>query len=215
MTAGETERLAVELDQPLWQAAAHLEQAIAAGLQGGFTAAKDRIRMTLATDVLRGMRLHHAMALYGLGVAALGVGQYQEAYGLLRRVIDPADESSHYSARQWVVADLAEAAIGAGKLDDCADVLAGLREEFAGYPVPAVRHAVAFAAALLAPADRKPPHRKPGRGSPLPSPLTPAEASSPAPGSGSHTGRGCAGNGRRGTRARCCGRPTRHSPTSG
>jgi len=89
-------------------------------------------------------------ALYALSVAALGVGQYHDAYTLLRRVADPADPVSHYGACQWLVGDLAEAATGVGRAAEDASLIAELTADLRGHPTPAVRYSVLYADTMLA-----------------------------------------------------------------
>jgi len=140
--AGETGRLAEEQNQPMWHGAAALQAGLVDALRGDYMPAKERIWQGLASDEIRDVRLYQAMALYGLSVAALGVGRYQDAYQTLRRIIDPADEVSHYGACQWVVADLAEAALATGQLAECAQQLTELAADLREHPTPAVRYTV-------------------------------------------------------------------------
>src|ERR1019366_4107836 len=113
MLADETERLAGEQNQPMWHGAARLELALVRALRGDYPPAKEELWPRLAGQGNRDVRLFRAMAIYALSVAALGVGRYAEAYEYLRRIVDPADDFFHYGACQWVVGDLAEAAVGA------------------------------------------------------------------------------------------------------
>jgi DNA-binding CsgD family transcriptional regulator/tetratricopeptide (TPR) repeat protein len=153
MLADETGRLAGEQNQPMWHGAAMLELALVRALRGDYPQAKEELWRRLASEESRDVRLYHAMAIYALSVAALGVGRYAEAYDYLRRIVDPADEVSHYGARQWIIADLAEAAVGADRVADSAELLAGLAAELREHPAPAVRYAVLSADAILAGSD--------------------------------------------------------------
>ena len=153
MLADETGRLAGELNQPMWHGAAMLELALVRALRGDYPQGKEELWRRLASEESRDVRLYHAMAIYALSVAALSVGRYAEAYDYLHRIVDPADEVSHYGARQWVIADLAEAAVGADRVADSAELLAGLAAELREHPTPAVRYAVLCADAILAGAD--------------------------------------------------------------
>jgi DNA-binding CsgD family transcriptional regulator len=154
--AGETQRLAAELSQPMWHGAATLELALVTALRGDFAQAQEQVWLCLASEQIRDVRLFHAMVLYGLSVAALGVGRYQEAYDYLRRIIDHADDVSHYGARQWIAGDLAEAALGAGRLAEAAELLAELTSNLREHPTPAVRYTVLYADAILASDDAAP-----------------------------------------------------------
>ena len=148
MLADETGRLAGEQNQPMWHGAAMLELALVRALRGDYPQAKEELWRQLASGENRDVRLYRAMAIYGLSVAALGVGRYAEAYEYLRRIVDPADDLFHYGACQWIIADLAEAAVGAGHVADSAELLAGLAAELREHPAPAVRYAVLFADAI-------------------------------------------------------------------
>jgi DNA-binding CsgD family transcriptional regulator len=150
MLADETERLAGEQNQPMWHGAARLELALVRALRGDYPPAKEELWPRLAGQGNRDVRLFRAMAIYALSVAALGVGRYAEAYEYLRRIVDPADDFFHYGACQWVVGDLAEAAVGAGRLAESTELLTGLAADLRDHPTPAVRYTVLFADAILA-----------------------------------------------------------------
>jgi len=64
--------------------------------------------------------------------------------------VDPLDEVSHFGARQWVVADLTEAALGTGRVTETSDLIAGLATDLRTDPTPAVRYTVLWSDALLA-----------------------------------------------------------------
>ena len=150
MLADETERLASEQNQPMWHGAAMLELTLVDALRGDYADAEKQLWQHLASKENRQVRLYHAMAIYALSVAALGVGRYQDAYRYLRRIVDPADEVFHYGACQWVVGDLAEAALGSGHLEVTAELLRGLAADLRDHPAPAVRYSVLYADAILA-----------------------------------------------------------------
>jgi DNA-binding CsgD family transcriptional regulator len=52
------------------------------------------------------------------GRAALAEGRHVDAYEQLRRVADPDDVAFHPYVRAWLVADLAEAGVAAGRTDE-------------------------------------------------------------------------------------------------
>jgi DNA-binding CsgD family transcriptional regulator len=150
MLADETERLAGEQNQPMWHGAAMLELTLVSALRGDYLAAEKQLWHLLASQENRDVRLYHAMAIYALSVAALGVGRYQDAYEYLRRIVDPADDVSHYGACQWLVGDLAEAALGAGRVEAVTELLPRLTADLRDDPTPAVRYSVLYADAILA-----------------------------------------------------------------
>jgi DNA-binding CsgD family transcriptional regulator/tetratricopeptide (TPR) repeat protein len=151
--AGETERLADELNQPMWHGAALLVHELAAGLRGDYVGARQRLHVILDSSVARDVRVFHTMALYGLAIGALGAEHFEDAYTYLRRIVDVDSDASHYRARQWVVADLAEAALATGRREECAALVTGLMDEFRDHPTPAVRFTVGYAEALWADDD--------------------------------------------------------------
>ena len=148
--ASETERLGSELGQPMWHGAAVLELDLVAALRGDYAPAKQRLLAALDSEEIRDVRLYHAMALYALSVAALGVGQVHDAYTFLRRVADPADPVSHYGACQWLVGDLAEAAADIGRGVQDAPLIAELVGDLRDHPTPAVQYSVLYADVMLA-----------------------------------------------------------------
>lgn len=119
-------RLADELGQPLWGAAARAAEAMLAGLRGDhkgavvFAAEAERMALPLGGSiVLTGVQIAR-------GVTALGAGRHQEAYDQLRRTFDPADPAYHYFMRAWGVGDLAEAAAHIGRRDEARALVAEL-----------------------------------------------------------------------------------------
>lgn len=148
--AADTERLAEEVSQPMWHGAALLLLDLVTGFGGDYPAARGRLHATLASTQNKDVRVFHTMALYGLAVAALGAEHYDDAYAYLRQLIDADSEVSHYRARQWVVADIAEAALATGRRSETGDLITGLIDEFRDHPTPAVRFAAGFAEVLWA-----------------------------------------------------------------
>jgi DNA-binding CsgD family transcriptional regulator len=142
---------AAGLSRPGCQAASLVIQSLVTGLRGDYLRARSEVDAgQINSEVVR------AMAGYGLGIAALGVGHYDDAYRHLRQIVDPADPSFHYAARQWVAGDLVEAAVGAGRLTECAGLLADLDREWHLGPTAAVRWKLAYARAFLAEGDEAP-----------------------------------------------------------
>lgn len=124
--AEEAARLADELGQPLWGAAARAAQAMLAGLRGdevaaeSFAAHAERMAHPMgASIILTGVQIAR-------GVTALGAGRHAEAYQQLQRAFDPADPAYHYFMRSWGVGDLAEAAVHSGHRDEARAMVADL-----------------------------------------------------------------------------------------
>ncbi len=156
--ASETERLGSELGQPMWHGAAVLELNLITALRGDYAPARRRLLAALDSEEIRDVRLYHAMALYALSVAALGVGQFHDAYAFLRRIADPADPVSHYGACQWLVGDLAEAAASTGRGEQDAPLIAELASDLRDHPTLAVQYSVLYADVMLA-SDQTAPAR--------------------------------------------------------
>jgi hypothetical protein len=123
---------------------------LVAALRGDYEPAQSQLLAALGDSESRDIRLYHAMALYGLGVAALGAAQYSDAYATLRRLADPSDPVSHYGARQWLVGDLAEAAAATGRAAETAPLIGQLAADLRDHPTPAVRCSVLYADVMLA-----------------------------------------------------------------
>ena len=66
------------------------------------------------------------IVVHARGSGALSAGRHDEAFAQLRRLNDPSDPSFHPVGQGWAVADLAEAAIGSGHVDDVRPIVAEL-----------------------------------------------------------------------------------------
>jgi DNA-binding CsgD family transcriptional regulator len=148
--ADEAVRLASEMRQPLWQAAAMTGQAMIAGMRGQAEAAGQLARraeaMVLPTRinaVLCGIQLT-------LGVTAIGAGRYDEAFDYLCRVFDRADPSYQAVQSTWAIGDLAEAAMRTGRTGQARQILASFRPGEHDSVTPWTRAALLYAAPLLA-----------------------------------------------------------------
>ena len=150
VAAGEAHRLAVELDQPMWVGVANFEQALVDGFAGDYPGAKEQVKSGLLEWEVRGMPMFSAMATYGLGVVALGAGEYNDAYHFFRSIIEPANRISHYAARQWLAGDLAEAALRADRLNECKRLVEEIIDEGRANPTTYLRRQTLYATALLA-----------------------------------------------------------------
>jgi DNA-binding CsgD family transcriptional regulator len=148
--ADEAARLAWETRQALWGAAA---QAIGAAVDGlrGETARAEAIASE-ADGAIRTISANPMLSLVQVarGVAALTAGRHNEAFEQLWRVFDSTDIAYHPVVRCWAVADLVEAAIHSGHLEQ-ARVLAQEMESLASQsPFPVLLAGLQYVRPLLA-----------------------------------------------------------------
>ncbi|MET9119356.1 AAA family ATPase [Streptomyces longwoodensis] len=107
-------------------------------------------------DAVRGRDLRASRSLYvrhrhALALAALAEGDHETAYRELRRAFTDEQPPApvHYHVSLYYLADLAGAAVRAGRTDDARAVLAGARRTLAQPPSPRLTAIVHRAAALL------------------------------------------------------------------
>jgi DNA-binding CsgD family transcriptional regulator len=108
--AEEAKRLAEELAEPQWMAAADTVIALVAAMRGD-----DQKADRLATEAElvaepAGASITMAFAQFGRVLAALATGRHADAYASADRVFDPADSAYHPVISSWLIADLADAA---------------------------------------------------------------------------------------------------------
>jgi DNA-binding CsgD family transcriptional regulator len=151
--ADEALRLAQEIRQARWGAAAQAIGAAVDGLRG--ETAHAVASLSEADGVIRAISAHPMLALVQIarGGAALATGRYDEAFDHLWRVFDPADDAYHPIVRCWAVADLTEAAIHSGHLAQ-GRVLAKEMESLASQsPFPVLLAGLRYARPVLADDD--------------------------------------------------------------
>ncbi|MEA2425669.1 MAG: hypothetical protein QOH13_2079 [Thermoleophilaceae bacterium] len=108
--AEEARRLAEELGEPQWMAAADTGIALVAAMRGD-----DQRADQLATEAElvaepAGANITMAFAQSGRVLAALATGRHADAYASADRVFDRADSAHHPVISSWLIADLADAA---------------------------------------------------------------------------------------------------------
>jgi ATP/maltotriose-dependent transcriptional regulator MalT len=108
--AEEARRLAEELAEPQWMAAADTAIAFVAAMRGD-----DQKADRLATEAElvaepAGAKITMAFAQFAKVLAALATGRHADAYASAERVFDPADSAHHPVICSWLIADLADAA---------------------------------------------------------------------------------------------------------
>jgi ATP/maltotriose-dependent transcriptional regulator MalT len=116
--AEEARSLASELGQPLWKAAADTIVSAIAGMRGDENAAEQASAEAERIAVPVGANCIVAMAQFGRVSAALGASRRDDAYAAAERLFDPTDPGHHPAMAAWIIGDLAEAALHAGRVKE-------------------------------------------------------------------------------------------------
>jgi DNA-binding CsgD family transcriptional regulator len=148
--ADEAARLAREHREPLWAATAQAIGAGVDGLRGETTRAE--ASASEAEAVIRAIAANPLLALTQTahGAAALTAGRYDEAFEQLWRVFDPMDIAYHPVVRSWAVADLVEAAIHSGHLEQARAMTQEMESLASQSPFPALLAGLRYVRPLLA-----------------------------------------------------------------
>ncbi|MFF0479217.1 AAA family ATPase [Streptomyces sp. NPDC004284] len=135
-------------------------QATLRAVRGDHTGARER-----AAEAVRGIELGKSRSLYvrhcqALGMAALAEGDHKAAYEHLRRVFtqDSPPAPVHHHASLHYLADLAAAAVRAGRTDDARAVLRAAEDILEAPRSVRLDAIVHRATALLSPPDDAEPH---------------------------------------------------------
>jgi len=116
--AEEARRLATELREPRWVAAADTADSIIAGIRGDRDAAQRAGLRAEGIAVPTGANITVAFAQFGRILAALGAGRHPDAYEAAERLFDPASPAHHPVVACWTIGDLAEAALHTGRISE-------------------------------------------------------------------------------------------------
>jgi ATP/maltotriose-dependent transcriptional regulator MalT len=108
--AEEARRLAEELAEPQWMAAADTAIALVAAMRGDDEKADRLATEAELVAAPAGAKITIAFAQFGKVLAALATGRHADAYAYAERVFDPGDSAHHPVICSWLVADLADAA---------------------------------------------------------------------------------------------------------
>ncbi|GAA2207661.1 LuxR family transcriptional regulator [Nonomuraea monospora] len=150
LVAEEAERLARETAQPRRQASALGMLALLAGLRGeeerGLALAAEGERVLGTVDISSVV----ALIEHARGVIALCAGRYDDAFGHLWRLFEPGDAAHHPIWQQWVISELAEAAVAAGRTEQARRAVAELEQVAARTPAPLLHVGLRHARASLA-----------------------------------------------------------------
>ena len=148
--ADEGLRLAAETGQPFFPTWAHQVQALIAAARGD-TEQADFLLGTVERDAVEfASPAMMQIVVHARGSGALSGGRHDEAFSHLRRLNDPLDPSFHPVGQGWAVADLAEAAIGSGHIDEVRPIVAGLEKLATRMPSPWLQIGLRHARAVLA-----------------------------------------------------------------
>ncbi len=143
-------RLARDTDQPQYGLTGELIAGLVAGLRGNEPDLEERIAGPERTLMAMNGGPLLAPAHLARGAAALGNGQYEEAFRQLWPVFDEADPAFHRFMRWPAALDLVEAARGSGRSEQAAAVIAELEAIAARSGPPLLLVLLACARPLLA-----------------------------------------------------------------
>jgi DNA-binding CsgD family transcriptional regulator len=149
----EASRLAAETGEQFWAITATAGKAMLAALRGDSDSAERVAVEVQAIPLLTGVRFILVATQHTRGVAGLLAGRADEAFDHLIRMFDPSDATYHPSMSTWALADLADAAVVAGRVDAARSVLAGIEPRAAQLPSPMLQISVRYARAVLAQDD--------------------------------------------------------------
>ena len=116
--AAEARRLATELREPQWEAAADTVVSLIAGMRGDDEAAEQAATRAERIAEPAGANITVAFAQFGRVLAALGAGRHAEAYLSAARLFNPADSAYHPVIGSWLIGDLAEAALHVDRIEE-------------------------------------------------------------------------------------------------
>ncbi|OIJ65410.1 AAA family ATPase [Streptomyces mangrovisoli] len=124
----ESRRLARETSQTMMYALMTATAAKLAALRGEEESARELAEEAEGIGLPAGARPVLATASMARGLAALGAGRFEEAFGHLRRLHDPADPAFQVALRLTALGDLVDAATHCGRLDAVRPVVAELEQ---------------------------------------------------------------------------------------
>jgi DNA-binding CsgD family transcriptional regulator len=153
VACAESRRLARETSQQLMYALMSATAAKLAALRGETTQALALAEEAEEIGLPAGARPVLATALMARGLAAIGEGRFDEAYGHFRRLHDPADPAFQIALRLTSLGDLVDAAAHSGRIEEVRPIVAELAETAAQTPAPVLHADLRLARALLAADD--------------------------------------------------------------
>jgi DNA-binding CsgD family transcriptional regulator len=151
--AEESKRLAEELAEPQWAAAADTAIALVAAMRGDDQKAERLAAQAELVAESVGANITMAFAQFGKVLAALATARHADAYAYAERLFDPGDSAYHPVISAWLIADLAEAARHVDRLDDARARVGQVEASAGDRPGTWIALALRHARALLAEPD--------------------------------------------------------------
>jgi DNA-binding CsgD family transcriptional regulator/tetratricopeptide (TPR) repeat protein len=151
----ECRRLATELGEAQWVAAAHTAEAIIAGTRGDEEAAERAAAAAERIAVRTGSNISSAFAQFGRIRAALGAGRHDEAYAAAERLFNPASPSHHPVVACWLIGELVEAAVHTSRIEEALARVRQVETAAGDIPGTCVAAGLLHARALLAEDDQQ------------------------------------------------------------
>jgi len=156
--AEEARRLAQELGEPQWEAAADTVVSLVAAMRGDEEHARVMAAQAEAVAEPVGANITVAFAQFGKVLAALAGGRHADAYAYAERLFDRDDTAYHPVISSWLIADLADAARHIDRVDAArervAQVAASAGERPGTWIAVGLRHANALLAEPVEAGDR-------------------------------------------------------------
>ncbi|MFF7472702.1 AAA family ATPase [Streptomyces sp. NPDC008092] len=146
----ESRRLARETSQTMMYGLMTATAAKLAALRGEEDSALRLAEEAEGIGLPVGARPVLATATTARGLAALAAGRFEEAFGHLRRLHDPADPAFQAALRLTTVGDLVDAATHCGRLDAVLPIVTELEEVATVTPAPVLHADLRLVRALLA-----------------------------------------------------------------
>jgi DNA-binding CsgD family transcriptional regulator len=148
--AEEARRLAEELAEPQWEAAADTVISLVAAMRGDEQKAERLAARAEGVAEPAGANITVAFAQFGKVLAALGSGRHGDAYASAERLFDPADSAYHPVISSWLIADLVEAALHIDRLDAARTRVAQVEAIAGAQPGAWIALVLRYARALVA-----------------------------------------------------------------
>ncbi|WP_433063067.1 ATP-binding protein [Dactylosporangium sp. CS-033363] len=149
----EARALAQETGEAFYAVAAQTSIATITAMRGDLEHATALLDEVAASPLADGMRYIQVALAHARGLIHLFRGDMQDAYTVLARTFDPAEPTYHRYMRWWLVPDLFDAAVGAGRLDEARTLTAELPGLADRVQAPILLVAAQYAAALAAPEE--------------------------------------------------------------
>jgi DNA-binding CsgD family transcriptional regulator len=151
--AEEARRIARETEQPLWELSATAAASALTGLRGDAATAEELAQAAERLLPPRGVDGMRSLIAFARGLTEETAGRSAEALAQLRRVADPRDGGYSAFVERWVLADLAQAASGAGADEAIAEIVDRIEGDDSPWLVAATAYARLLAQTADADAD--------------------------------------------------------------